>query len=148
MLSRTADSLFWLSRYMERAENVARIVQVGQRMGGLSRSLGDPGNEWHSALVATGSAPGFYLKQATPTTAKVLDYLVADLDNPSSILSCIDTARRNARMVRTALTVDMWNALNETWLRARSIPAAELAPDRVIDFLEWIKERSLLFKGA
>lgn len=148
MLSRTADSLFWLSRYMERAENIARIVQVGQRMGGLAHSIGDPGNEWHSTLVATGSAPGFYLKYAEPAVATVLDYLVADPDNPSSIVSCIDTARRNARVVRTALTVDMWNALNETWLRARSIPAAELAPDRIVDFLEWVKERSLLFNGA
>jgi uncharacterized alpha-E superfamily protein len=148
MLSRTADSLYWLARYIERAENIARIVQVGHRMASTAGSLGNPGNEWHSTLVAAGCEPGFYAKHDEARTAAVIDYLVRDPDNASSILSCFETARRNARAVRTALTADMWDALNETWLRARGVGPDSFAPERISDFLDWVKERSLLFNGA
>ena len=146
MLSRTADSLYWLARYVERAENVARIVNVGYRMSSLASSLGNQGNEWHSTLVAAGCEGGFFAKYQQAESAAVIDYLVRDPDNPSSILSCFETARRNARMVRTALTVDMWDALNETWLKARGVQS--YSPSRLTEFLDWVKERSLLFNGA
>jgi uncharacterized alpha-E superfamily protein len=146
MLSRTADSLYWLARYVERAENIARIVSVGYRMSSLASSLGNQGNEWQSTLVAAGCEGGFFAKYQNAGSAAVIDYLVRDPDNPSSILSCFETARRNARMVRTALTVDMWDALNETWLRARGVQS--YSPERVTEFLDWVKERSLLFNGA
>jgi uncharacterized alpha-E superfamily protein len=148
MLSRTADSLFWLARYMERAENVARIMMVGHRMASMARSLENPGNEWRSTLIAAGCEEGFFAKYTEPEAAAVSDYLVRDLDNPSSIFSCLETARRNARAVRTALTVDMWDALNETWLKTRSPDAGAYAPERIMALLEWVKERSLLFNGA
>jgi uncharacterized alpha-E superfamily protein len=149
MLSRTADSLFWLARYVERAENIARIVLVGHRMTSMARSLGNPGNEWLSTVIATGCELGFFAKYSEAEAPAVIDYLVRDPDNPSSILSCIETARRNARAVRTALTVDMWNALNETWLRARSMFAVDPASEQsIMELLEWVKERSLLFSGA
>ncbi|HVJ55599.1 MAG TPA: alpha-E domain-containing protein [Aliidongia sp.] len=148
MLSRTADSLFWLARYIERAENVARLVMVGHRMASMAKSLENPGNEWHSTLLATGCQPGFFAKHGEATAAAAIDYLVRDPDNPSSIFSCLDTARRNARAVRTALTVDMWDALNETWLRTHGIDRGLFEPDRLIELLEWVKERSLLFNGA
>ncbi|MFN4087864.1 MAG: alpha-E domain-containing protein [Alphaproteobacteria bacterium] len=148
MLSRTADSLFWIARYVERAENIARIVQVGHRMSSMARSLGNPGNEWHSTLISAGCEPGFFAKHDVATAAAVVDYLVRDPDNPSSILTCIETARRNGRAVRTALTVDMWNALNETWQQARDIDPERLSPAQVGSFLEWVKERSQVFAGA
>ncbi len=148
MLARTAESLFWLARYIERAENVARMVLVGQRMTSLSLSLGNTGNEWQSTLIAAGCEEGFAARHPQATTAAVVDYLVRDPDNPSSVLSCLETARRNARGVRTALTADMWDTLNDTWLRARATDPAEFRPDRVTGFLEWVKERSLAFSGA
>lgn len=150
MLARTADSLFWLARYMERAENVARTLQVGHRMASLSRSIGNPGNEWWSTLVAAGCADGFEAKYGTtePSARDAVHYLVRDPDNSSSVFSCLETARRNARAVRTGLTVDMWEALNETWLGARSFGETDFEPDRVTVFLEWVKHRSLLFHGA
>jgi uncharacterized alpha-E superfamily protein len=148
MLSRTADSLFWLARYMERAENVARIMMVGHRMASMGRSLGNPGNEWRSTLIAAGCEKGFFAKYTEAEGAAVTDYLVRDPDNPSSIFSCLETARRNARAVRTALTVDMWDALNDTWLRTRKADADAYAPERLMALLEWVKERSLLFNGA
>jgi uncharacterized alpha-E superfamily protein len=148
MLSRTADSLFWLARYMERAENVARIVTVGHRMASMARSLGSAGNEWLPTLIATGCEPGFFAKYSEATAPAVIDYLVRDLDNPSSIAACLDTARRNARAVRTALTVDMWDVLNDSWRRIKEMSDETVAPDRMADFLEWVKERSQLFNGA
>jgi len=148
MLSRTADSLFWLARYVERAENIARIVQVGHRMASIAPSLGSAGNEWLSTLIATGCEPGFFAKHEEATAADVTHYLVGDLDNPSSILSCIETARRNARAVRTALTADMWDALNEMRRGAREGAAQLVERDGVASFLEWVRERSQLFVGA
>jgi len=148
MLSRTADCLFWLARYVERAENVARTLLVTHRMASMARSLGDPGNEWHSTLVAAGCEAGYTAKHGAVSQTAVIDYLVNDLDNSSSIVSCLETARRNARAVRTALTVDMWEALNETWLGLRERRAPDPSPDRLVPFLEWVKQRSLLFNGA
>src|SRR5882724_3582059 len=140
MLSRTADSLYWLARYVERAENIARIITVGHRMATMAGSLGSPSNEWQSTLVATGCEPGYFAKYGTVDGASVIDYLIRDPDNPSSIMSCFETARRNA------LTVDMWDALNETWMQARGAKSYDRA--RLTDFLDWVKERSLLFNGA
>ena len=148
MLSRTADSLYWLARYVERAENTARTVLVGHWMASMARSLGNPGNEWESTLMASGCAPGYRAKHSEVTPAGVVDYLVRDPENPSSLVSCIETARRNARAVRTALTVDMWNALNETWLRMREKLVSGFTPDQVSEVLEWVKQRSQLFNGA
>jgi uncharacterized alpha-E superfamily protein len=148
MLSRTADSLYWLARYMERAENIARIVMVGHRMSSMARSLDNPGNEWHSTLLAAGCEPEFFAKHGEATAPLVIDYLVRDPDNPSSIFSCLETARRNARAVRTALTVDMWDALNETWYQARNGARFAVPPVNLPELLEWVKERSLLFNGA
>ncbi len=146
MLSRTADSLFWLARYVERAENVARTVAVTHRMASVARSLGSAGNEWLSTLIATGCEPGFFAKYSEAAPADVVDYLVRDLENPSSIVSCLETARSNARAVRTALTADMWDSLNGTWFGLR--PWAERSKLDVMDFLEWIRERSQMFEGA
>jgi uncharacterized alpha-E superfamily protein len=148
MLSRTADSLYWLARYVERAENTARTVLVGHWMASMARSLGNPGNEWESTLIASGCEQGYRAKYEEVTPAAVVDYLVRDPENPSSLYSCIETARRNARAVRTALTVDMWNALNETWLRMREKLVSGFTPDQASEVLEWVKQRSQLFNGA
>src|SRR5579863_3401473 len=133
---------------MERAENIARTVLAGHRMASVALSLGSGGDEWLSTLIATGCESGYFTKYSEAHEASVLDYLVRDGENPSSILSCIDTARRNARAVRTALTVDMWDALNHTWLRSRELAANALCSESITDFLDWVKQRSQLFNGA
>jgi uncharacterized alpha-E superfamily protein len=148
MLSRAADSLYWLARYVERAENVARLVGVGHRMAGMGHSLGSNGNEWLSTLIATGCDAGFFAKYPEATQAAVTDYLVRDPENPSSILSSIDTARRNARAVRTALTIDMWDALNETWLGLHEVDLDFSSSRNPMQFLDWVRARSQLFNGA
>jgi uncharacterized alpha-E superfamily protein len=147
MLSRAADSLYWLARYVERAENVARLVTVGYRMASIARSLGSNGNEWLSTLLSTGCENGFFTKYAEATQAAVTDYLVRDPDNPSSISASIETARRNARAVRTALTIDMWDALNETWLALRQMDL-DFSSRSPMQFLDWVRARSQLFDGA
>lgn len=148
MLSRTADSLYWLGRYIERAGNNARGLQVALRMASLTRDVDVRDSAWQALLIASGCAPGFRATGAAPTQEAVVRYLAADPANPSSILSCIEAARRNARAVRTALTVDMWEAVNETWSEARRATAATFAPDNLPAFLDWVKSRTVLFNGA
>ncbi len=148
MLSRTADGLFWLARYMERAENVARILTAGQRMASLTHTVGSESNEWASTLAAAGCSADYLKKHPEITPEGVVDFLVRDPDNPSSMLSCFETARRNARTVRTALTADMWEALNDTWLELRTLENSGGIGESNLRLLEWVKHRSLLFHGA
>lgn len=145
MLSRTADNLYWLGRYTERAANVARGLSVALRMSSLSAQLGAEGDEWRSLLIATGCEPAFFKKYTEATQDNVVDFLVLDPDNPTGIFACFGAARHNARSVRTALTVDMWGALNDSWNALRH---AEFKGERLPGFLEWVRERVLLFNGA
>ncbi len=148
MLSRTAGTLFWLARYVERAENMARLLDVALRMSSLPLDAAETADEWHSAIVAAGCEQGFYAKHERSSAETVIDYLARDPDNPSSIASCLETARNNGRAVRTALTTDMWEAVNATWLETRKLTRDDFAPARVGRFLERVKERSQLFGGA
>lgn len=148
MLSRTAENLCWLARYVERAENVARLLDVAMRMSSLPHGPADGPDEWHSAIVAAGCERSFYGKHERASAESVIDHLARDPDKPSSILSCLETARHNGRAVRTALTADMWEAVNATWLETRKLTRDDFVPGRVGRFLERVKERSLLFGGA
>jgi uncharacterized alpha-E superfamily protein len=148
MLSRTADSLFWMARYTERAANLARGLGVAGRMASLSVALEDESAEWHGILTASGGEAGFLDKHAGVTPEAVVDWIVRDRDNPSSIFSCIAAARNNARTVRTALTVDMWGAINDTWNLLRRMTPAETSGEALTGFLEWVRERVLLCNGA
>lgn len=109
MLSRTAENLYWLARYMERAETMARLLEVGYRMA-LMPSAGEGyRNEWASLVAAAGSSTGFEAKFGeTFRQRDVETWLFFDRENPSSVISCIETARQNGRAVRTALTTEMW----------------------------------------
>jgi uncharacterized alpha-E superfamily protein len=148
MLSRTAESLFWLGRYSERAGNVARGLSATHRMASLAAASGGAADEWRALIVATGSAPGFDAKHAVSTPEAAICWLTFDADNPSGIAGCIEAARRNARSVRTALTADMWAAINDTWSELRRMPADAARGDRMPGFLEWVGARTLLFNGA
>jgi uncharacterized alpha-E superfamily protein len=148
MLSRTAENLYWLARYVERAENMARLVDVGQRMASLTFDPGADATEWHSTLVASGCKESFFDTHDRASPETVIHHLVRDPENPSSIFSCIETARRNARAVRTALTADMWEAINTTWLELGRFGPDDLDPERLRPMLDWVKERSQFFGGA
>lgn len=148
MLSRTADSLFWLGRYTERAANVARGLAVASRMASLSDELNASSDQWRPLLVAAGCEPGFFERHQEVTEEKVVDFLVRDPDNPSGIVPCFAAARHNGRSVRTALTVDMWSALSDSWARLRNLTPDEYQGEKLHGFLEWVRERVLLFNGA
>lgn len=147
MLARTADNLFWLARYMERADYLARLLQVAGHMSTV-RVDSSHNSEWESAIVAAGCRDTYFEKHAAADEATVIQYLAFDRDNSSSIVNCIETARRNARAVRTALTADMWEAVNASWQELDSYRAESMDADRLAEFLDWVKARVGLFHGV
>ena len=150
MLGRTASSLFWMSRYMERAENLARLIEVGYRIS-LTPGVGGHRNEWRSTLVSAASLDGYVAKygdQQEVDEQKAIDYLLFDPDNPSSVRSCLEAARNNGRGVRTALTRDMWEALNTTWVEFVALGPANLRGGRLPVVLDMVRQRAMLFRRA
>ena len=147
MLSRTADNLFWLARYVERAENTARILDAANRLAAMPIAYAGESNEWESAVAATGTLGLFKSLGKEATGESVVDFLAFSADNPSSIRSCLERARVNARTVRTALTTEMWEAINGAWLGLRDF---NRLGDRVRlnAFLTYVKEASLRFDGS
>ena len=117
MLSRTADSVYWMSRYTERAENVARLLDVTYRMS-LLPTTGVSGY-WGAALSANGLDEAYQKKYGAFSAPNVVRYMVLDEDNPSSIRTCLRSARENAHAVRGAITSESWETLNATWLEMR-----------------------------
>lgn len=149
MLSRTADNLFWLARYVERAEYLARIIEASTRLANLPSAYAGSSNEWESAVATAGCAPLFYQVHDKATRETVIDFLAFSPDNPSSIRSCFEVARTNARSVRTALTMDMWDAINSAWLDLGKYRASNLRQDEELGgFLSFVKETGLRFDGS
>lgn len=147
MLARTAENLYWLARYIERADFLARLLQGAAHMSAV-RVDADRSSEWQSALLASGSRPDTLARPWPATASEVIHYLAFDPANLSSIVSCLETARQNARAVRTALTVDMWDAVNGTWLELRHFDPARMDDDRLRAFLDWVQARAGLFHGV
>ena len=143
-----ADSLYWLSRYVERAENLARSLDTAQRMTGLPSSYAGSTNEWESVVITASCKDTFDEIYPDATRTNVLEYIVGSKTNPCSILACIATARNNARSVRTALTSEMWEILNDAWNETRTVDPRNLPPKDLSRFLASVKEASLRFDGA
>ncbi len=148
MLGRTADDLFWLSRYLERAENMARLIEVGYRIALLPREGEGYNQEWRSTLQSASCEAGYFARYETLTTPDVINYLLFDCGNPSSVRSCISSARRNGRAQRTSLTREMWECLNSAWIEFQAIDPQDISSDRLPALLDWIKERSATYRGA
>ncbi len=148
MLSRTADSLYWVSRYVERAEYLARILEATTRLSNLPSSYGGAGTEWESAVKTAGVWELFSARYDTPSQDNVYAFLCFSPENPSSIANCIEVARANARAVRTALTSEMWDALNGAWLELKRYSGKRLSRDDQARFLEFVKSLSLIFDGS
>ena len=147
MLARTAGDLFWLARYMERADYVARLLQVAGHMNAV-RVDTNRSSEWESAIVASGCRESFNAAGDTPDEERVIRFQPFERDNPSSIVNCIETARRNARSVRTSLTTEMWEAVNQTSIELTDFIQTPLDADRLAEFLDWVKARVGLFHGV
>ena len=148
MLSRTADKLYWLSRYMERAESTARILDIAYRMSRAPVTDGMTRTEWSSAVTIAGHDQAFYDAFGEANEDSVIGYMALDPGNPSSIYSCIRTARENAREVRQSITTEMWESLNSTWLEIRDPERLDALTGDRRGFFDWVKERSHLFRGV
>jgi len=146
MLSRTADNLYWMARYMERAESMARILDVSHRMSQLPGGQ-DAAREWLPALVISEQHESFAEKYADINAAHVIAYMALDPDNPSSILSTLQAARENGRAERNMLPTEVFETLNTTWLEMREIQYSRLVEWGFREFFEWVKERAQLFQG-
>ncbi|MEM6550480.1 MAG: alpha-E domain-containing protein [Pseudomonadota bacterium] len=144
MLSRTAESLYWMGRYMERAESMARLIEMGQRMAMIPGSYSD--EEWRSVAAASGAGTLFE-EEAQITEGSILRALMLDAENPSSIRSCLERARANGKAVRTALTQDMWESLNDDWRKLEAVDIATAQRDLPV-LLDWVKAKAALFRGA
>jgi len=149
MLSRTANNLFWMARYVERGENTARILDITYRMSLMPQERSVAQKEWFAPLNITGTLFPFSGGRYSAVGAHdVLRYMVLDPDNPSSIMSCARAARENARAVRGAITSEMWEVLNSTWLELQHFNESRLDTEGVSQFFDWVKERAHLFRGV
>jgi uncharacterized alpha-E superfamily protein len=149
VLSRNADSLYWLSRYVERAENTARILDVAYRMASMPISYkGIETNEWESALTTACGIEQFRALYGEVTPERVIEFLAFSEENSSSIQSCFNTARQNARSVRSALTSEMWEAINSAWIDLRRYRSKKINVEELPRFLNLVKEASLRYDGS
>ncbi len=151
MLCRTANDLYWVSRQIERAENTARLLDVTQRIAMLPERL-DRGKAqaapWRRALEAIDAVDEFTAQGVDIDAASVTQHLLLSPDNPASIFNCFHSARENARAQRGAITAEMYEDLNTSWLEMRDISAEQLQREGTSAILEWVKSRSASFRGV
>jgi len=148
MLSRTADHLFWMARYMERAENTARMLDVNYQTSLLPQSADAAAKGWHGMLSISELSDDFRQHYGEATARAVMDYMVRDERNPSSIISCLRAARENARAVRGTLTTEVWETQNQTWLEFKRLMAGKSFQRDPSETFEWVKFRSHLSRGV
>ncbi len=148
MLSRTADHLYWMARYIERAENLARILDVNNRMLLLPQSEREVVRLWRETLDSIGLLDGYNQTHDKIVPEEVVHFMALDRQNPGSIYSCLRLARENAHAVRGTLTSELWETINTTWLKLREYDIEHLGADDLDAFFEWVKLRSHQFRGV
>ncbi|WP_308916335.1 alpha-E domain-containing protein [Jannaschia sp. LMIT008] len=146
MLGKTAGGLLWMFRYLERAENLARLVDTGQRIA-LTRP-DRSSSEWTSVLHTAATKHAFDANHDAVTGEAVIDWILRGRDNPGSVVSCIDAARMNGRLVRTALTREVWEAVNEAWMTVTSLLSRRIATRDLPAVLNTIRQRSAFVRGT
>ena len=148
MLGRVADQLYWMARYSERTENMARIIDVADRMTLTPQTDETRQSAWVSALEVAGAQSGYGEKHGDINGADVVHYLAMDPDNPASIYSSIRATRENARALRGSITTEMFESINATWLELQAMNTDVLRPGARRDFFLWVKDRAHLFRGV
>jgi uncharacterized alpha-E superfamily protein len=148
MLGRVAQNLFWLSRYVERAENMARMLEVGYRMSLTSRREGGASEHLVSMMQAAEVDEDFDKKHEVADVATVSQFMLFDEDNPSSVKACLTAARTNARSVRTALTSDVWQTINSAYLEFSQLRPRDVTGSRLVELLQWVRQVSHQYRGA
>ncbi|MGD9721285.1 MAG: alpha-E domain-containing protein [Pirellulales bacterium] len=148
MLSRVADSIFWMSRYIERAENVARFIDVNMQLAmDVGSDTTSPHDQWAPLVVTTGDYERFTELCGKPDQRKAMEFLTFDERNRNSILSCLSAARENARTVREMISSSMWEELNKFYLMVRSAKGSIDLLDSGYDFFKQVKLASHLLEG-
>lgn len=148
MLSRTASNLFWMGRHLERAETAARLLDVGQRITLMPNTEQGYRNEWNSLLRASGTADLFAQKYDAPSQENLEEFLFFDRDNPASVVSCFERARESGRIVRTALTGQVWDALNTGYQELRRIERVRRAKLDIADLADFVIRVGSTVRGA
>ncbi|SOC42041.1 uncharacterized alpha-E superfamily protein [Rhizobium subbaraonis] len=146
MLGRTANGLYWMFRYIERAENTARLIDAGLRMSLTRSDSGD--DDWDGVLQSAGVREDYDKVHPSLSGLDAVDYLLRDKANASSVMSCVEAARNNARMVRTALTRETWEAVNECWIELKQVLARKARSTDLPEIIDTIKRRAGLIRGA
>jgi len=146
MLGKTAGGLYWMFRFLERAENTARLIEAGFRMA-LTRSS-DASSEWQSVLQTAGVRKYYDATHDDYDAAAVVNFLLRDPKNPSAVLAITKRARDNARLVRTALTTEVWTAVNDNWMTMTDLLKRPVREVDLPDVLATIRQQSALVRGA
>jgi uncharacterized alpha-E superfamily protein len=148
MLGRSANGTFWLFRYLERAENTARLIEAGFRMA-LTRDNSDACDEWRSVVITLGQNAAYAAKFGKDYSGpQVFNFVLRDRDNPGNVLHMIEQARLNARMVRTGITREVWETVNDTWMTLKEMLARPVSEARLGAVLDTIRRQSTLVRGA
>ncbi len=148
MLSRTADHLYWMSRYTERAENTARMLDVNYQMSLLPQSAEVSEQAWRALLEISELTEAFDASHVLMSPRDVIQFMVSDMNNPSSIMRCLQAARENARAVRGSMTTELWETINTTWLEAQKKMRDGILETAPSEFFEWVKFRSHQTRGV
>jgi uncharacterized alpha-E superfamily protein len=146
MLGKTASGIFWLFRYLERAENIARLIETGHRFT-LTRNRGRQ-DEWRSILSALGMDATYRLRHEEYISAHVVDFLLRDKTNPGNLRSLIDSARQNARTTRTAITRELWEAVNACWINVNSALQRQVREAELPATITLIQQQTAQVRGA
>lgn len=147
MLGRTANGLFWMFRYLERAENTARLLDAGLRMA-LTRDLATADDEWKSVIRTAGLRAGYEEHHSSYSGVEAWNYVLRDKVNPLSVLDMFEAVRTNARLARNAISSEVWEAVNENWMLLRDMLAKPVSQNRVGDVINAIRRAGTLIHGA
>lgn len=147
MLGRTANGIFWMFRYLERAENMARLLDAGFRMS-LTRSADMASEEWRSVVTTLGLRANYDALQGAYTGGEVCNFVLRSHENPFSVLKMVEGARTNARMARSALTAEVWEATNEGWMTLKDMLARPVRESNLGQMLAVVRRQSTLVRGA
>ncbi len=146
MLGKTAGGLFWMFRYLERAENIARLFETGYRIS-VTRSASSV-DEWSHIVTAVGSTEQYLERHSSYDFDQVVDFLLRDRTHGSSVMSSIEAARMNARLVRTALTREVWEAVNEAWMTLKAVLQQPVNEADLSEVLATIRQQTSQVRGA
>jgi uncharacterized alpha-E superfamily protein len=147
MLGRNANSIFWMFRYLERAENTARLLEAGFRMA-MTRDEFTSQEEWRSVIQTAGMRRAYEAEHGTYTGIQAWNFVLRDRKNPQSVLSMVENVRTNARAVRNMISRELWETINESWMEVRDLLSSPVQQTQLGDVINAIRREATLVRGA